>query len=231
MTELFLDSLFRTATEVRLPGGKTVTVRALGDAEIRGRESMARAEAARFRKKLKDENSDEHLSYISSLSELTDEQLRTLIVQMYVQLEAQDEARTQAKPQFVPVPEDANDEDKLDAEDAQKEEDERAQKEYEEILKSLSEAFRKNVESWDRDKLLAEAREWTTRSLAYTEFMRMTVLASLYMATEVKGKRFFQSLQEVDNANRTIVNLLYDAFIEVNDKDSWEIAKQALQGN
>jgi hypothetical protein len=228
--ELFLDSLFRVSKVTELPGTE-VTVRALSDAELRSRESIARAASAKYRKLLKDPNSDEHLAFIESLDELTDPQLVEIIVSQYSQLEAQDEARSQSKPEFIPTPEDPSDSEKLDAVDEQQSEDERASELYRTALKTMTDNYRKNVESWDRPKLLTEAKNWNVRGLAYTEYLRTSILASLYLSTEKNGKRYFANLEALENTNQMVVNRLYEEFVKVNEVDAWEVAKQALQGN
>lgn len=228
--ELFLDKLFRVSKVVALPGTE-VTVRALSDAELRSRESIARAASAKYRKLLRNPDSDEHIAFVESLDELTDPQLIEVIVLQYSQLEAQDEARSQSKPEFIPTPDNPSDVEKLDVIDEQKDEDERVSELYKSTLKTMLDNYRKNVESWDRNKLLAESRNWTIRGLAYTEYLRTSILASLYLATEKNGKRYFPNLDALENTSQMVVNRLYEEFVKVNEVDAWEIAKEALQGN
>lgn len=229
--ELFLDNLFRVARTVALPGGKEVIVRALSDPELRSRESLARSEAAKYRAILRDPNSDEHIAFVASLEELKDQELIDLIVTQYSQLEAQDEARSQAKPEFIPLPDEATDSEKLDNLDEQAADEKRANELYASVLKNMTDNFRKNVETWDRNKLLIEAKSWNIRGMAYTTYLRASIMGSLYYATENKnGKRYFANLESLENTNQLVVNTLYDSFVSVNEISSWDVSKATLQG-
>lgn len=225
-----LDRLYRTQTTVELADGKIITIRALGESEERQREQMAYVGAAKYRKVLRNKDSDEYLAYVEALDELTDEQLRNVLVQIYSQLDGVEEARKQSKPRFVPEPDNADDSEVMDTIEAQEEEDKIANEKFFEALKSITEDYKKMIEPYDREKLLAEAKAMTVRNMAYSEYLRLRILASLYIATELNGKRFFSSIEELDNANRDLVNTLYQKFVEVNDVSNWEIAKAALQG-
>jgi hypothetical protein len=229
MGELVLSDLFQVMTTVELPG-KTVIVTALGDLGNRQRDTMSRLASQKYRKKLRDAESEEYSLLIEPLAELKTEELKNFLVMAYSQLEGQTEAREQAKPIFVAEPDNASHDEKLDAIEDQTTADEAANKRFEDTLKKVSDDYKASIESWDDAKLLAEAKLQAVSFYALSEYLRSYLLASVLISTTYQGKRLFPDLEAVDNAQRNIVNQLYSAFQEVNSKDSWELAKSTLRG-
>lgn len=228
--ELFLDSLFRVSELVELPG-KVVTVRALGDAELRLREQMSRTHAGKFRKLLQDETSLEYETYVAPLLEMEEHDLRETLVSFYNALEAEQEARENIKPRFVPEPDDSTLDEKLETDEAQKEADKAYQEALRREVEGLSEIHRQGFANLSKEQLANEVKTKAVSYFAYGEYLRFTVLASLYLATEFQGKRAFQTTSDVDNLPRELVLKLQDAFAIVNNKDIWELSKESLKGN
>jgi len=224
-----LDSLFRTSVTVSLPG-REVQVKALGDLQNRQRENMARSASQKYRKKLKDEGSEEYSLFIEPLADLTHAELVQFLSLAYQQLEAQDEARKQVKQVFVPEPDEATLDEKIDAKEQQSQADTDALKQFNDTVDQLVSAYRQQIDAWDDAKLVSEAKIQAVSFYSLSEYLRAYLLASVLLSSTVNGKRLFPDIESVDSANQVVVGQLYDAFKSVNDLGAWDLAKATLRG-
>jgi hypothetical protein len=227
---MVLDDLFRVSKLVTLPTGKEAKVSALGEASVRERERLARSAAAKYRKKLRDTTSEEYDNLVVSLADLESPQLVDFLVLCYTQLTGNEEARLQAKNTFVPEPDDSTFEEKLDTVEAQKAADEATAKHFNELVTKLGEDYKNSVEAWSPEKLLAEAQIQAVQFYSYSEYLRSYILASVLLSATLNGKKLFKDLATLDDANREVVNMLYEAFVEVNNKDVWTLSVAGLRG-
>lgn len=227
---LFLDSLFRVATEVTLPGGEVVRVRALSEYELSARERYAQAEAARFVKRVSDENSEEYAALILPLLQ-SDEQSREIALRIYLRSDAKRMARERHAPKYIPIPDGATEEEERRVLIQREEEIARVEEKRREDTEKIYAELEKDLEKMDGNKILSALREKTIEYAASSIKTRELVAYTIYAATERPGggKRF-SSPAEARELPESVRDIIIAAFAEVNNKDPLSLSGQSLTG-
>ena len=114
-----LDQFFRVCDDdVKMPDGKSITMRVLSDIEMNGRQSYSLAKMTEVTKELRNPESDLHQQKIAPLSEVPRESLIETIVQSR-RWELIREANELFRYDILPYPENATDLEKIEVENAQ----------------------------------------------------------------------------------------------------------------
>ena len=221
-----IDRLFRVYEEIELPGGVQARVRAMSDYELQLRSKRSLEVSSKAVRELRNPDSGEHFSLIAPLDEATDESLRAICGSYHVR-DANQQAARDLQPKYIPFPDDASDEEKRKViEDREKElsdiRDKRIKKAGE-----LLDAYRKSLESKDRDRLLAEAKrkiEGATADSAYAdEYANQTLLICVETPD---GKPYFDGVDEVRLVPSRVQDMILEKVRSVNEIDPLRLGGQ-----
>ena len=226
-----LDDLARVFTEVELPNGRALRVRALSDTELRQRDMEALAVSARLAQRLKDSNTAEYAGVILPLLEAPVEGMRqTLLSFRY--LSATREAARSITPQYIPFPEGAEEEERrevvLRREGQMKE---LAEKRGAEV-KRLVDETQVELSALGEEDLTRRIRESAASASADGVFADESVHWTIYMACEKPGGgRFFGSIEEVRSLGNAVRAMLYLKYNEVDRVDPFHLPSPSVTGS
>ena len=212
-----LDKLFRTTTDVELPGGRTVSVRVLSDPDMRVRDDMAQRAFRRVARAFRDEEGDEYINNVAPLDDANDDSLRSLLVALHSVIVRQEAVR-EIRPTVIPEPEGAAPDEKIEVEDRRDAEDKRVQKERVAHIEARLNKYRKSLEELDSDALLDRARAGISAPFstdaADEEFTCWTIHLSTDGAFDV---------EDVRNMHPAIKDKLMEAYLEVDQIDPFDL--------
>lgn len=213
-----LDSLFRVRTEVNLPGGETVTVRALSEYEMSARERHAQAEAARFVKRLSDEGSDDYAAIVLPILQSSHE-ARIAAMKIYFQTEARRVARERNAPNYIPIPDNATEEEERRILIEREAEIERVEARRREDANKIYSELERSLEKMGEEEVLRVLIEKTKEYAAMSVKAREMVSYTIHIATlRPDGSKRF-TLQEAREMPEGVREIILSAFSEVNNKD------------
>jgi hypothetical protein len=212
-----LDKLFRTTTDVELPGGRTVSVRVLSDPDIRVRDDMSQRAYRRVARAFRNEESEEYINNVAPLDDASDDSLRSLLVALH-SVAVRHEAVREFRPAVIPEPEGATPDEKIEVEDKRDAEDERVQKERIAHIEGRLNKYRKSLKELDPKALLDRAKAGISAPFstdaADEEFMCWTIHLSTDGAFEV---------EDVRNMHPAIKDKLMEAYLEVDRIDPFDL--------
>jgi hypothetical protein len=222
MSEITLDRLFRAKQDVVLPDGRTVQVRALSDAERKQRSTASLRASIRSDELLSKEDSDEYAIYIKPLEQASREELENIIVDWQT-ADIVRAAYEEFKYEFIPFPDDASDEEQKDVLLKRAESEKAVDDKRQDYIVKQTLAFREKVQSWTDVSKEAKARKRFLVSV--NARYEADVYMSVYLGSEVNGKRLFQSAEEVSSLQSDVLRKLLEAQREVDSLDVWELTK------
>ena len=212
-----LDKLFRTTTDVKLPGGSEVSVRVLSDPDMRVRDDMSHRAYRRVANAFRDEESEEYINNVAPLEDANDDSLRSLLVAMH-SVTVRHEAVREIRPTVIPGPEDATPDEKIEVADRRDDEDKRVQKERVAHIEARLNKFRKSLEELDSEALLVRAKAGISTPFstdaADEEFTCWTIHLSTDGAFDV---------EDVRNMHPAIKDKLMAAYLEVDGIDPFAL--------
>lgn len=219
MGNITLDRLMRPRKEVALPTGETVVVRALASQELSLREAEATRAAALAEKEVRTPGTPRHDTYILRLETLSEELLRNQALE-YASLDAWRRVEEVVKPDYIPEPEEATEEERRATVLKREEHLQQVAERRRLWVESAVATEKARLEGLDRDRLLAEVTTRTHRlvgDLAYREkFLAYTKRTS---TLKLDGQPYFSSDEEALATHPAMDDLITRAFVEVNDFD------------
>lgn len=219
-----LDRLYRAKTNVTLPGGVVVQVRALSDAERRSKQQSAIRASLRLEQAFNDPESDAYIVHIMPLEKSERDEL----VEIYVAW-AQNDAVRQApeviKDEYIPLPEKATEQDIKDTMQRRDKSEDAIANQRRAYVQERAEVARKKAQEMPdadlRREAIARRKYLTALEQALIEDSLQTVL----VCTEKDGQPFFADIEEVKNLDSRVLDALLTEQRKVDSLDPWAVAK------
>jgi len=228
-----LDDLFNVEATVTLPGGEAIIVRTLTDAEIQMRDKASITAAAAVEAKLLDKESDEHKEMIEPLQQLGRDDL-IIIIMAVADVTTRAEVEREYPYRYVPLPDDASEEEKREVTRRQEESEARVlHLRSEEVSTRLTDIANK-LSELDEDKLRSRAVNAAMQSSIFNAKYEEFIVQTVYMSARIgsgKGRNRFD-LEHVkghgkkDGLNENVFRYLLQVYGTVDTADPWELQKK-----
>lgn len=230
MTEITLDRLFRVSKELELPDETKVTVRALGDAERKERHRFALGESMRLDRSLRNTDSNEYLALVYPIENAEDNILQQVLLD-WKKVDAKMESVEVFKYEFIPVPDKASDEEEKEVLEKRKEHEKDIDNKRDKYVKDQVDTFKEKVLQFSRDMLVKEALERKKWMVSREESWNTTIDYTVWKSVEKDGKPYFRTFQEVKDLDSSVKTILFNANMELEAINPWEISKKSSGRN
>ena len=233
MPDFRLDDLYNVEATLELPHGDSVVVRTLTEAEVQLRDEASLAAGAQVEQRLRDKDGDEYKELIEPLTDMPPEALVEIVMAMEATvIKAQVDRDIPFK--FIPYPDDATDEERMQTIIQQEEHEARVIKLRAEVLESKLRRRREELEALDQESLvniatnsLVQTSVWVAR---HDEFLAQTV----YLASrngDSKGEpkwplEFIERHGKKDGLNEHVFQEILRLYAEIDTADPWELQKK-----
>ncbi len=217
---MMLDDLCHVCEVVTLPNGRKVRVRAMSDVDRRECELEAMSTAARLVKLLRDETSREYQAILLPQIQGGVEKIKASLI-AYRDLAAVREAAREILPEYIPFPDNAQDDEKRDVLLQRAEHLRKINERRIELREQKVADFRKSLETMDDESLTKLFHKNAADGVADSLYMDEYVRHLLYMTCETEDgtKRFFKSVEEVRSLNPAVRDFLYGEYLKVDSAD------------
>jgi hypothetical protein len=226
-----LDQFFRVCNdEVKLPDGRTITIRTLSDTETNGRHEYSVAEAMRVAELLRNPESELYRTKVLIMKDASLETVTSLLVQARIQ-ELIREANDLYRLDFIPAPDNATLLEQVDNTLQQSKADDSVyQLRLQHVNKGV-EAYREKLSKLSREVVDREAAARAQQFYAASYSEDALIYYTVWCSAELNGKRVWASPEEVRNLPRAIIDYLYAKYREVDQIDPWEVTKSLAAGS
>ena len=224
MAHFDIDKFFRVSTTTELPDGTRVSVRCLSDIELKARDTHSLSHVARMTEALKDPNSEDYRNKIQALDNATDASLVETLVMSWRDEWAR-EARDLLRVDFFPYPENATDLERVDVDRRQREHEQSVFTERAKYMINREMKFRETASGWDRDVLLRNIKQRAIGLYALDEGLQEQVYWTVWRSVELDGKTYWDSVDEVRQLTKTVIDRLTSVYREVDAQDPWALTK------
>jgi len=220
-----LDQFFRVCDDdVKMPDGKSITMRVLSDIEMNGRQSYSLAKMTEVTKELRSPESDLYQQKIAPLAEASRDSLVDTVVQSR-RWELIREANELFRYDILPYPENATELEKIEVETNQDKHETNVAETRLKYVVDNEKAFRDRLESLDLDVLIKTAQERAIQSYAISSGIDAETYYTLWCACEVADKHYFASPDSVAKLNPKVITFLAKTYKGLDSIDPWELTK------
>lgn len=220
-----LDQFFRVCDDdVKMPDGKSITMRVLSDIEMNGRQSYSLAKMTEVTKELRSPESDLHQQKISPLAEASRESLLETVIQSR-RWELIREANELFRYDILPYPENATELEKIEVETNQAKHETNVAETRLKYVVDNEKAFRDRLESLELGVLIKTAQERAVQSYSISSGIDAETYYTLWCACEVNGKHYFASPDAVAQINPKVITFLAKTYKGLDSIDPWELTK------
>jgi hypothetical protein len=164
--------------------GRSIWLRAMSELDLQARDEYALLALANRRKELEDPESRANAMYLSWMPAATDEQLRNIILSA-CQSDLARQAALEIQPRLIPIPDDATEDEKVDILRQRDAEMERVIADRRKFIEDGVRAKQAEIETIDREGLLALARqkqiELQSRLESIRAFESYTIYATCFL--------------------------------------------------
>lgn len=217
---MILDDLCHVCEVVTLPNGRKIRVRAMSDVDRRECELEAMSIAARLVKLLRDDASREYQAILLPQIQGGLERIKSSLA-AYRDLSAVREAAREILPEYIPFPDNAQDDEKRDVLLKRTEHLKSINERRIALRKQKVEEFKKSLEAMDEESLTKLFHKNAADGVADSVYMDEYVRYLLYLTCEIEDgtKRFFKSVDEVRSLNPAVRDFLYGEYLKVDSAD------------
>lgn len=208
-----MDDLFRTVIDVKLPGGRTVSVRVLSDPEIRVRDNNSQRAYQRVARAFRDKESEEYIHNVAPLEDAEDDSLRSLLVAMHA-VTVRHEAVREIRPTVIPEPEGAMPDELVEVEDRRAEEDKRVLDKRVAHIEARVNKYRESIAELDGEVLLERAKAQISVPFASDAADEEFTCWTIHLATDGEFK-----VEDIRGMNPKVKEALMAAYLEVDRVD------------
>lgn len=214
-----LDRLFRAVKVVDMPDGKQIRVRALSDMEVQERNRFALAARYVAEKRLANHDSIEYQATLLPLEDATPDVLRATLLS-YQQFDLSNKAAEQHPYRYIPEPDKATDEEKLDTLRQREEQEKTVEANRAVYIKAEIEKYTALLTEKEEGFLRRECTKRTAEFFGREAFSEAYANYEIWMSVEgVDGKRYFSTQAEVSSVPTSVKGKLYGEIREVNSLD------------
>lgn len=213
-----LDKFFRVTDEFALPNGELVEMRVLSDFDIRVRDDEALKAAGRVTRAFNDKESSEYKSRVSQFETSSDESLRSLLVAIRA-AEIQQSIVNSIQPRVIPLPDGAEDDERLAIEDERSKELERVNERRRAMMEADVEAYRTIIADMDHDSLMARVTAGISSPYARAARTETHVNWTLYLSTDGK-----LTVEMLENMHPRVKEVLWEKYLELDNIDPFTLS-------
>lgn len=212
--EVLMNKLFKWRSSIEIEG-ITFYVRVVGDQVIDDARKYALIGSRTLRKELRDPTTDNYLIYLDPLSDLTEEELRTLNTSIAMREIMRDYLSSTPRPIMGPLPTNPSQEQQEEYEAAKEQRENDYIQNMTEYVESWRTEFQAGLEKRDHEFLLRMARKNRTDQVCEELFSSMfeeyVVAQSVYSDDKYKNKTFtLEQFKELPNEVRVKLRNAYN---------------------
>lgn len=223
--EVILDRLFRPTKKISI-ADRPLIVRALSGPEQEARAFYATNQARKLEKELADHESPAYQSRLEFLQEKSVEELALFMTLFHESDIRRDVEKENGTPPFIPIPEEATDEERRETMDAREKTILETKSKVDDLVKTKTDEYvAKNITGKSRDELLKAAKSEISAPYLNERANMAYVHYSLYASVQKPdGSRYFESPDDASNLERNTVFTIFDEFKKVNEIDPLAIS-------